>query len=115
MCPKIHRWANLREPLPSLPWETLESQYKVYVYITFELTRPCMQGSLCDQQVQLAIGGKGLIRYPVDDAYLVRWCPTYLGNSQRPHHLYTLPKINKRDVYITYYPTTYILRGFEES
>jgi len=23
-----------------LPWETLESQYKVYVSITFELARP---------------------------------------------------------------------------
>jgi len=25
-----------------LPWETLESQYKVYVSITFELARPQM-------------------------------------------------------------------------
>jgi len=36
----IHRWADQREPWPSLPWETLENQYKVYVSITFELARP---------------------------------------------------------------------------
>jgi len=27
-CPKIHRWADLRKPWPSLPWEILESQFK---------------------------------------------------------------------------------------
>jgi len=35
----IHRWADLREPWPSFPWETLESQHKVYVSITFELAK----------------------------------------------------------------------------
>jgi len=38
-CPKIHRWKDLGEHWPSLPWETLESPYKVYVSITFELAR----------------------------------------------------------------------------
>jgi len=39
-CPKIHRWEAVREPCSSLHWETLESKYKVYVSITFELARP---------------------------------------------------------------------------
>ena len=34
-----------------------------------------------------------------------------MGTSQRPHHLYSLAKINKRDICITYYPTTNIQRG----
>jgi len=27
-CPKIHRWFDLSEPWPSLPWETLKRQFK---------------------------------------------------------------------------------------
>jgi len=34
------RWAELREPWPSLPWETLERQFKFMFQLTFELTRP---------------------------------------------------------------------------
>ena len=74
-CPKFHRWADLREPWPSLAWETLESQYNIYVPITF------------DQQVQLAIGG-------IDQSRLV--------TSQRPHHMYSLPKINKCDILLIF-------------
>ena len=65
--------------------------------------------------MQLAIGGKSLIRYPVARTHWVRWCPTYLGNSQRPHHLYNLAKITKCDINIIYYPTTNTQKGVEES
>jgi len=27
-CPRIHRWAEIMEPWPSLPWEKLECQFK---------------------------------------------------------------------------------------
>jgi len=52
--------------------------------------------------VQLAIGWKGLIRYPVAKSHWVRWCPTYLGNSHganetgssRPQRLFARSRNN---------------------
>ena len=34
------RWADLREPCPSLPWETLESQFKFMLQLPLNYQDP---------------------------------------------------------------------------